>query len=150
MSAGPADCPICFKRYNSTENEPKMMALCSHTICSSCLQGILQRNRQCPLDRVEFSKSCTNVGHFLRNTPLLDLIENQKFNLCPIHGEQQTFMCITDLKKICGRCYHAEHRGNHKVEHIEDIKISATKKTEQLKKLRTTILENQKEVGNQG
>ena len=153
MSVGPTDCPVCYKQYNRKENEPKMMLCCGHTVCSPCLQMILQKTRQCPLDRKVFDILHTNVDHFPRNAALLELIEtheqSEKHDICLKHGERQTFMCYTDLIKICGRCYHAEHRGNHKVEHIEDINVGIKNKTGQLTKLRTAILENQKEVNNQ-
>ena len=47
-------CPVCFEDYEETEHAPKVLT-CGHTICSQCLVGIIDTNKdkaKCPECRV--------------------------------------------------------------------------------------------------
>jgi len=129
-------CEICDVNYDQKEHLPKFFPTCGHTICASCLSGILDTNRVCPFDRKEFDRSLDSVEKFTTNLFVIQQLNEQsqleKFTICPQHQSKQKFVCLIDHTLICKYCEKlGEHQG-HKYAHIGDVKTKALEKQKEL------------------
>jgi hypothetical protein len=98
-------CPYCFKAFNLSECEPRFIKQCGHSICKSCLLGLLKRSirckLKCPVCETEqrFIRSdIETLAAFPQNKSLLDGItsfQNQiPMEHCRIHNQEATLFCF--------------------------------------------------------
>jgi len=129
-------CEICKVKYDQNEHLPKFFPTCGHTICASCLAGILDTKGVCPFDRTKFDKTLDSVDKFTTNLFVIQQLTEQsqleKFTICPRHQSKQKFVCLVDHAVICKYCESlGEHKGHNKA-HIGDIKTQALEKQKTL------------------
>ena len=48
-------CKICFERFNSSRNKPRLLITCGHTFCQDCLSRLTRR--ECPVCKAAYVKS---------------------------------------------------------------------------------------------
>ena len=73
-------CPICKNDYNSSNNIPRILINCGHTICSSCLNTKITENKSkqftCPEDNILY-ENIESIEKFPINKSLIKLIESK-------------------------------------------------------------------------
>jgi len=125
-------CPICLRQFNSQKRLPKLIPICSHTVCKDCLSQALQKESpKCPLDNKSiFAKDPLNIDAFPTNFLGKDLLEMKGiWDQCEIHNEEKKMICMKDDTLVCHRCViFGEHKG-HQVKLLSDFQddISAKK-----------------------
>ncbi len=127
-------CGHCSQAYNTTDRIPRILN-CAHTLCSLCLTKILNNTpglRKCPFDSLAFSEAQESLENFPLNVALLTLIEREKRNLCQVHGEELTDICVRDRVEICPFCsLFGEHKG-HSVKKLKELKAKGIQAKEDL------------------
>jgi len=105
-------CLICYSEYNDSQRLPKIFP-CGHTICSSCLQGIVisQNRRKCPV----CSQTIPSNMAISTNYVLLNLVEEMKSNrrlMCRYHPDHKAdHVCLQDKCRVCLYCkVYGEHK----------------------------------------
>ena len=138
MSLEALTCPVCYSRYNQTKCLPRMLPKCGHTLCSYCLQAIIQEEtaRKCPLDKTLFSPEQVSVDDFPTNYTVLHLVEeSQKWEICPDHNEEARLMCLTDRCKVCHDCvYDGDHKG-HEIKSLKKIRLDLNQEIGELESM---------------
>jgi hypothetical protein len=76
-------CPHCKNQFDQYFHLPKLLPLCGHSICLSCLKSLfetsIQSNNphiQCPSDLTSYPTKFYQVNNFPSNQSLLNLINN--------------------------------------------------------------------------
>ncbi|OMJ84811.1 hypothetical protein SteCoe_13998 [Stentor coeruleus] len=49
------ECSVCFEMYNSSTKQPIVLE-CGHTLCKECIQDIMKKMKECPMDRESITK----------------------------------------------------------------------------------------------
>ncbi|CAL8085762.1 unnamed protein product [Calicophoron daubneyi] len=114
-------CGTCFTGYDSSERAAKLLP-CSHTICRSCLERILETQTQgttfrCPICRenipIPSGGAASFPPAFIVNQ-LLDLIATQRRDVvpkCRLHPNQELLFCETCDVVFCTECRGRSHVG---------------------------------------
>jgi len=134
-------CFVCYDLYNLTENIPRIIPSCGHTLCSTCLNRLLQVPGpfKCPLDHKgltpQFKK---NIEYFPINFAIQDFLEERKLSadVCKIHEKDLEYICVTDRVKVCSHCaICADHSDKtcHNVKPVIELKTLIGEKKNQLK-----------------
>ncbi|VDP93558.1 unnamed protein product [Echinostoma caproni] len=114
-------CGTCFTGYDTQERAAKLLP-CSHTICRSCLDRILETQTQsssfrCPICRETIAIPNGGGGAsafppaFIVNQ-LLDLLATQRRDVvpkCRIHVNQELLFCETCDVVFCTECRGRSH-----------------------------------------
>ena len=137
MQAELLTCGICSLEYNETTCIPKLIPTCGHTICSTCLDNVLQQNDQpvCPLDQSVFPVIGQTSAAFTTNLMLLAILDEtlkQKYEQCETHNEPLNLVCITHKSKICKLCADSDLHKKHTIIHINDLRNEAKARKKQL------------------
>ena len=140
-------CKVCFLNYDSKDHTPRSL-LCGHTICSTCLTGMLTNSalRKCPFDNHAFAPSQNSLASFALNFIIMDMLEEKKNNTCKAHpGERLKLICLTDKIKICTECAKHENHKDHNIKKIKTLKAQGAKVKEELQQSLLNIKEYQLE-----
>ena len=74
-------CPLCKTTFNQTDNLPRLLINCGHTLCSKCISQSLTQNNNtitCPEDSSTY-ENVTNIDiSFPKNIYLLKLIQKSE------------------------------------------------------------------------
>jgi len=138
------ECLICHEEYNYSQNLPKTLPDCGHTICSACLTKIM-RTRKCPECRKVFSSNVPNDARKFQTNVALQRIIEAMTNFCKEHQSPLTQICLTDKIKVCVNCVKYEGHKDHMVKSIESVKAEAKKKIQEYEKLEKDIEETTKQ-----
>ena len=137
------ECLVCQEEYNYTENLPKILPDCGHTVCSACLEKLMGQ-RKCPECRKAFShQTPTQVKNFQTNVALQRILETMA-NFCKVHQSPLTQLCMTDKIKVCINCVQHESHNGHIIKSVESVKAEALKKAQEYYKIEREIEENTK------
>ena len=151
MQSQTLTCPICFVGYDQAECRPKLLPVCGHTICMSCLDLCLKdpKHSHCPLDFKPFPAEFRTGEDFPLNFTLSDLIEELSVHeTCEEHQEKKRLLCFTDKTMICDDCAHfGEHKG-HDIRPMKNIKPELDSKKSQLEVLVETLDRHCNDVAN--
>jgi len=132
------DCLICRSEYNYTENLPKVLPDCGHTVCSACLAKILQTGK-CPECRQTFTTNTPrDAKQFQTNIALQRIIETMT-DFCKEHQSPLTQVCLTEKVKVCINCVKDGSHKDHVIEPLEKTRAKASKKIQDYKKTETDI-----------
>jgi len=135
------ECLVCQEEYNYTDNLPKILPDCGHTVCSACLSKLLVQ-RKCPECRKGFSaQTPIHVKYFQTNVALQRVLETMA-NFCKVHQSPLTQLCMTDKIKVCINCVQHESHDGHVIKSIESVKAEAIKKAQEYYKVEREIEEN--------
>jgi len=129
MQAELFSCGVCRMRYDVIDHVPKVIPSCGHTICLSCLNGILKSTeiQCCPLDNIPFLEETeTNQQDpFPVNIVMIQLLEERdqrQAEVCVTHGEPSNLICLKDNHQICKSCANSSMHRGHPIRHMNDIK----------------------------
>ena len=100
--------------YDAQEHSPKLLP-CSHTVCRSCLERIVDASRdrsqiRCPICRGSIPLPAGGVGSFPPSflvNQLLDLMARQRRDVipkCTLHAQQELMFCETCDEVFCIDC----------------------------------------------
>ncbi|PAA55505.1 hypothetical protein BOX15_Mlig026643g1 [Macrostomum lignano] len=122
-------CGTCLNLFDAGEHQPKLLP-CSHTLCRSCLQRIMQGpgpGRQAESFRCPICREGIAVPHgggaaafppsFVVNQ-LLDLMASQRRDLvpkCSIHSGRELLFCETCDTVFCPACLSHQAKADHTV-----------------------------------
>lgn len=140
-------CPNCKMSYNTSERIPHLLIHCGHTICSACIQKIINSDiLKCPIDNIEYTSKC--IADYPKNISLLEIINQspkkaiesfkkatskQVLDNCKIHQNRKLeLICIDDKCKICTSCAIFGTHKNHNIISIEDFQKDIEIKSEML------------------
>ena len=141
-------CNVCYLGYDTKDHAPRSLP-CGHTICSSCLTGILNNPnlRKCPFDNIPFMPSPQNsLAFFPLTFVIMDLLEQRKNNTCRTHvDEKLKLICVTDQTKICSECAKHEYHKDHKIKKIKALKAQGAKVKRELQEALVKIKEYEQE-----
>lgn len=74
-------CPLCLYFYDEQDRLPRMLPDCGHTLCSYCLQNLINEAGEgtlmCPDDKVPFFGSKRELSYFPKNFALLKVLEKK-------------------------------------------------------------------------
>lgn len=129
-------CNVCSVDYDTTKHAPRILVDCGHTLCSQCLTRILTdpKLKKCPFDNRPFNTSQTLLNNFPFNYALIALFEEEnKQNLCKIHNEKLTLVCLTDKIRICAECALFGDHKDHKMKRMKELRAQGLKTKEILK-----------------
>jgi len=128
-------CSICYCPYDEEERLPRIIPICGHTFCSTCLVKLYEGDHpvKCPLDKKTYLLKRRRIESFPINYSLKQGIqETSNLNLCRQHNEALTLFCLQDKKRVCSCCVHCgEHQG-HETKHIVELKSKAEEKIKKL------------------
>ena len=107
-------CGTCLCSYDAQEHSPKLLP-CSHTVCRSCLERIVEASRdrsqiRCPICRGSIPLPAGGVGSFPPSflvNQLLDLMARQRRDVipkCTLHAQQELMFCETCDEVFCIDC----------------------------------------------
>ena len=122
-------CSVCSIPYDTNDHTPRILINCGHTLCSSCLDKIINTPslRKCPLDNIPFDEMQGSLDRFPLNFALLALLEGKKQNTCQIHDKKLVIICLQDKVKICYDCaLFGEHKW-HNIKKIKELKAKGNK-----------------------
>ena len=126
-------CSICLGCYDTYGHIPKLLPNCSHVVCKSCLQYLLNNpnQRKCPLCRYPFSSPLKSANDFKTSIHLVDILEHiereKKRHECPIHKMAMDWFCLSDGRQLCEFCKFKKHK-DHNVQTMKEIRIQANDK----------------------
>ena len=105
-------CGICFEEYDNLKSQPIILN-CGHTICKTCLFGILNThsNKKCPFDKGNLFSN--NINEYKINTPILEIVLEYKKSL----NIFSKFKNIISFKTEEGK-----YKGEYKGKKIDKIK----------------------------
>ncbi|XP_077985311.1 uncharacterized protein LOC144439953 [Glandiceps talaboti] len=101
-------CPICIDRFY----HPKTLPKCGHTVCETCLEGIVSRNYgrlKCPICRVDNSSSirgnsvATLPDSFLLNS-LIEYVDHKTKQENEAYGGDPCGICSRSATVYCTIC----------------------------------------------
>ncbi|CAL4161991.1 unnamed protein product, partial [Meganyctiphanes norvegica] len=131
----PNECPICNSWYSVTDEKLRVRSLgCGHSMCTSCLQRIHQRNSvTCPTCRfvhktvsVDRIPICFAMESVIQSRDLYEGSPILNGGLCQKHATMKLFYCDTCKMFICAHCTILDHpRGDKHT--IIDIKAEFSK-----------------------
>ncbi|TGZ61877.1 hypothetical protein CRM22_007726 [Opisthorchis felineus] len=112
-------CGTCFTGYDTCERAAKLLP-CSHTVCRSCLDRILETQSQatslrCPICREDIPVPAGGASSFppaFIVNQLLDLLATQRRDVvpkCRIHSNQELLFCETCDVVFCTECRGRSH-----------------------------------------
>ena len=126
-SRGLDKCRFCGNTYNVGERIPRIIVNCGHTLCTDCLNSLLNRrnNIRCPLCR-KFLRNLESVEklplninilyEIVESDPLLgtvDFSDGSNFEdeqLCEEHPERiKHFYCSNHKTLFCRECIKLHH-----------------------------------------
>ncbi|OMJ84810.1 hypothetical protein SteCoe_13997 [Stentor coeruleus] len=64
------ECSVCLEKYNSSTKQPIVLE-CGHTLCKECVKDIINKMKECPMDREPITKPFNQLKV---NYSLLDLL----------------------------------------------------------------------------
>jgi len=137
MDVDISTCPFCYYEYNQTSHLPRILPKCGHTLCSSCLEKLVDGQTQikCPVDHGVFDIPQT-IENLSINTKALAIIEERaKLEFCPKHCEEVIKICVSDRTKLCRRCVSTNTHKDHEVRSLEEIRNQGADKKFQLETL---------------
>ena len=126
------NCQVCFEDYQETGDHVPRILPCHHTLCHSCIERLIHRNRvQCPECRSKYDAKKGELN-FPQNKYILILVKKKSAVLneeathskkCAEHNKDEMFFCKekSGLIAICPSCLSAKHLG-HQVVEIQDTK----------------------------
>ena len=115
-------CGTCLCMYDGQEHSPKLLH-CSHTVCRSCLQRIVEAQPRengtfrCPICRETITLPRGGVVCFPPSfivNQLLDLMQRQRRDVipkCSMHTNQELLFCETCDSVFCTQCTGGQHNG---------------------------------------
>lgn len=115
-------CGTCLCMYDGEEHNPKLLP-CSHTVCRSCLERILEAQSRdnvtirCPICRETITIPRGGVIAFPPSfivNQLLDLMAAQRRDIipkCSVHPRQELMFCETCDTVFCMDCAGGSHNG---------------------------------------
>lgn len=114
-------CGTCLCNYDGQEHSPKLLP-CSHTVCRSCLEHIVEASRErnqirCPICRGSVHLPPGGVSSFPPSflvNQLLDLMARQRRDIipkCTMHPSQELMFCETCDTVFCLDCMGGSHNG---------------------------------------
>ena len=136
-SKEPAQCSICFERYNNKNKCPRLLS-CGHRFCSSCLESLIHdKTVDCPTCR----NTCavpTGVEGLLKNFALLDIVDDTLEECvgstglidCEACDEKHpaNFCCLYCKKKMCKTAaqFHTRNKTSrdHKVVSLKELEAN--------------------------
>lgn len=127
------NCPTCTLAFKKSENEPHMIPVCGHTICTTCLTDILSDNKLnfiCPIcQRLVKLPKDNRISQFPVNRIVLDMVvELPHIEKCMSHQSFLELYCVDCSTKICNKClFNGAHR-DHNVDLIENFINNANRK----------------------
>jgi len=75
---GPFKCPICFQKYDATNNIPTTLS-CGHSLCIKCMRDMQRRGlTKCPKCRADFASMYTGQIAFTLRDGSLYLKKKEK------------------------------------------------------------------------
>ena len=113
-------CGTCLCIYNNEERTPKLLS-CSHTVCQSCLEHIIEAQGQnsttfrCPICRETITIPRGGVTSFPPSfivNQLLDLMGRQRRDIipkCAQHSQTELMFCETCDVVFCVDCTDGSH-----------------------------------------
>lgn len=125
-------CCICCVQYDDSDHIPLVVCSEFHTICSKCLEVLLERPGDklvCPFDSLKSDKM--PLSEYKRNRGLLDSFQmtrnflktSQKLCFrCPAEAEAEaTKLCLHCNKLYCNDCISKKHK-YHQTSRLEDVR----------------------------
>lgn len=114
-------CGTCLCIYDGEQHTPKLLP-CSHTVCKSCLEHILEASRErsqirCPICRSSVHLPPGGVNSFPASfivNQLLDLMARQRRDIipkCTMHPSQELMFCESCDTVFCMDCMGGSHNG---------------------------------------
>ena len=114
-------CGTCLSSYDGEDHTPKLLP-CSHTVCKSCLEYIVEASRErnqirCPICRGGVTLPSGGVSSFPPSfivNQLLDLMARQRRDIipkCSMHPNQELMFCESCDTVFCMDCMGGSHNG---------------------------------------
>ena len=135
-SKEPAQCSICFERYNNkNKNKCPRLLSCGHCFCSSCLESLIHdKTVDCPTCRNPCAIP-TGVEGLSKNFALLDIVDDTLEECvgstglldCEACDEKHpaNFCCLYCKKKMCKTAaqFHTRNKAScdHRVVSLEEM-----------------------------
>lgn len=76
-------CPKCRQQY-SEANPPRLLIMCGHTLCDSCISDLIPRKKIahkyrliCPFDKISGELSTPAASAFPKNIAILNLVKKK-------------------------------------------------------------------------
>jgi hypothetical protein len=71
-----SNCGLCRSTYDAKLNQPRLIPVCGHTICTECVRNMLERisirgTFVCPFDRKEYRLEDKSLDSFPANYELI-------------------------------------------------------------------------------
>jgi len=129
-------CVLCVESYNLKEHLPRVLVHCGHTLCTKCLEAIIQRpNASCPLDKTKFKPEYRTIDAFPINFALRDQIEESLgWEVCGKHGNKMEVFCLSDDSRLCLHCAFFEGHKCHNIKHTSEVEFELLAKKKELEK----------------
>ena len=136
-SNGPAQCSICFERYNNKNKCPRLLS-CGHSFCSSCLESLIHdKTVDCPTCRNPCAVP-TGVEGLSKNFAVLDIVDDTLEECVGSTGlldceacdkkHPANFCCLYCKKKMCKTAaqFHTRNKAScyHRVVSLEEMKAN--------------------------
>ena len=128
-------CGVCFERYDGSIHLPKMLP-CQHTFCCSCIDSLIGDSNLLDAFECPVCRSQVRSNEVRTNLAVMDIVEavvaKEKAKLfCLKHPAKECqLVCIDCLQMLCAMCMiKAEHMG-HKVDDIDESKVTLKKRLE--------------------
>jgi len=143
-----AACPICYSNYNDSENLPRIIPICGHTICHTCIYFILRglapaQPFQCPLDKKNFTIQRNDVSFFPVNHALRDTLNEKN---CPEHNKPLDIICTREKTLICYLCALTGSHKGHEVKPLKDLMQGIQKKRKVMENAFANVAKFQEEA----
>ena len=156
------NCQVCFEDYQETGDHVPRILPCHHTLCHSCIERLINRNRvQCPECRSKFDAKKGEIN-FQQNKYILILLkkkssvlneETNNFKKCAEHNKDEMFFCKEKgcETAICPSCLSAKHLGHQVVELLEtkqEVLEVIMEKVENVSQILGQKIEKMKDIQN--
>jgi len=140
-----------MQEYNLSDNLPRILPRCGHTICTSCLTEILKESEpKCPLDKRNFALDQPSLDNFPINIALKKVImESQEWEVCPIHQEKIKLVCITDRIKLCAYCALFKGHRDHEIKTLAELQPQLIENLQKLQDILKNLNKHYREIQDQ-
>ena len=131
-------CSVCFEDFNTNNHQPKGFP-CQHTVCQSCVSGLIQTSQDvtidCPLCRKRIPIPSDGVSGFPNNLTVMALLSPKPGAKCRDHATHtvQNVICMTCCRFLCHKCMLSQKHTSHQVEEATEAFKSCITDTKRYK-----------------
>jgi len=136
------ECPVCMQEYNTSDNEPRILA-CGHTLCLDCIRMLLNPQlfstiTKCPICKVVIgAQHLMTANSYPKNYALLSLL--QEGPKCRVHHSPVEMVCLDCKSEMCLKCVRT-HSG-HNIDTLDQFLVDTNKKVMEIKQVKASFKE---------